>query len=78
VAVGDFNGDGRPDLAIANLTGDRISTLLNRHPPPPAGGTVQARRGGPQAEPAAVRTCADPAPLASPGRSNTRRSPAAS
>jgi len=29
VAVGDFNGDGKPDLAIANLQGDTIDVRLN-------------------------------------------------
>jgi hypothetical protein len=29
VAVGDFNGDGRPDLAAANYGSDTVSVLLN-------------------------------------------------
>jgi hypothetical protein len=29
VAVGDFNGDGKPDLAAANYTADTVSVLLN-------------------------------------------------
>jgi len=28
VAVGDFNGDGRPDLAVANFYSDNVSVLL--------------------------------------------------
>src|SRR5262245_21904132 len=28
VAVGDFNGDGKPDLAVANLSSDNVSLLL--------------------------------------------------
>jgi hypothetical protein len=28
VAVGDFNGDGRPDLAMANFASDNVSVLL--------------------------------------------------
>ena len=33
VAVGDVNGDGRPDLAVANLNSDSVSVLLNQTPP---------------------------------------------
>jgi hypothetical protein len=29
VAVGDFNGDGRPDLAVANFFSNSVSVLLN-------------------------------------------------
>ena len=29
VAVGDFNGDGKPDLATANLSSGNVSVLLN-------------------------------------------------
>ena len=40
VAVGDFNGDGRPDLAAANGGSNNVSVLLNDgswgQPPPPA------------------------------------------
>ena len=32
VAVGDFNGDGRPDLAAANWHGNSVSVLLNNSP----------------------------------------------
>ena len=28
VAVGDFNGDARPDLAVANVSSDTVSVLL--------------------------------------------------
>lgn len=29
VAVGDFNGDGKPDMASANAGGNSVSVLLN-------------------------------------------------
>ena len=29
VAIGDLNGDGRPDLAIANVNSDSVSVLIN-------------------------------------------------
>ena len=33
VAVGDFNGDGRPDLAVADVGSNRVSVLLNTTAP---------------------------------------------
>ena len=33
VAVGDFNGDGKPDLVTANYNGNNVSILLNSTPP---------------------------------------------
>src|SRR5262249_51822072 len=33
VAVGDLNGDGKPDLVTANYSGNTISVLLNTTPP---------------------------------------------
>jgi hypothetical protein len=32
VAVGDFNGDGKPDLAVANYSSNTLSVLLNMTP----------------------------------------------
>ncbi len=37
VAVGDFNGDGRPDLAVANFGSNSVSVLLGN-----GNGTFQA------------------------------------
>jgi hypothetical protein len=42
LAVGDFNGDGRPDLVVSNSSGGDVTVLLNDGtwpaPPPPSGG----------------------------------------
>jgi len=41
VAVSDFNGDGKPDLAVGNLASRNVSVLINNTPPP------RHRRGQP-------------------------------
>ena len=41
VAVGDFNGDGKQDLAVANVDSDNVSILLRRVP----GGESNHSRG---------------------------------
>ena len=33
IAVGDFNGDGMPDLAFANYSGKSVAIMLNQTPP---------------------------------------------
>jgi hypothetical protein len=40
VAVGDFNGDGRLDLAVANFKGNYVSVLLQ--PPAPEPGVLSS------------------------------------
>ena len=32
VAVGDFNGDHKPDLAVANSDSNNVSVLINNTP----------------------------------------------
>jgi hypothetical protein len=32
VAVGDFNGDGLPDLAVADFVSNNVSVLINNTP----------------------------------------------
>ena len=34
VAVGDFDGDGKQDLAVANFSSNNISVLINNTPSP--------------------------------------------
>lgn len=62
IATGDFNGDGRPDLAIPDYFGGELSILLNVGPnpaPPEAagwadGGVGLSRAAGDQTKPRAV------------------------
>jgi len=41
VAVGDFNGDSRPDLALPNQTGETVTVLLNATVPQSAAPALQ-------------------------------------
>jgi hypothetical protein len=43
VAVGDLNGDGRDDLAVANVSSDSVSVLLNTTPPGAATASFAAK-----------------------------------
>ena|SRR5437763_7161617 len=43
VALGDFNGDGRPDLATANLNSNDVSVLLKWGRHLPGGGELRCR-----------------------------------
>ena len=62
VAVGDFNGDGRPDLAVADLDSNSVTVLLNTAPgtvpitfvTSPAGLPVTVDGGAPQVAPFAL------------------------
>jgi len=46
VAVGDFNGDGKLDLAVANHISNNVSILLNTTPPPiTAAGPLSRQQG---------------------------------
>ncbi len=44
VVVGDFNGDGKPDLAIANQGSNNVTVLLNNRPGPAAPASAKPRR----------------------------------
>src|SRR5262249_39531317 len=44
VAVGDVNGDGKPDLAVANYLDGTVSVLLNTTPPGGAIPTFSAQQ----------------------------------
>jgi hypothetical protein len=47
VSVGDFNGDGELDLAVANVGSNNVSVLLNTTPPGAATTSFAARRDFP-------------------------------
>src|SRR5262249_39792183 len=46
VAVGDFNGDGKPDLAVANLSSNNVTVLLNTCEAHPCAGIAFAQPTG--------------------------------
>jgi hypothetical protein len=60
VAVGDFNGDGFPDLAVANPVSNAVSILLNdgvwlgASPTPGGGGRFPAAAGRPRTAPVSL------------------------
>jgi uncharacterized protein (TIGR03437 family) len=59
IAIGDFNGDGKPDAAVANLTGNSVTLLLNSLPAitaSPAFLSLYAVAGHPAAAAVAVTT----------------------
>jgi hypothetical protein len=45
VAVGDFNGDGRPDLVAAGYASNTVDVLLNGAPAVPVIGSLSPTRG---------------------------------
>ena len=43
VAVGDFNGDHKPDLAVANSDSNNVSVLINNTPMAKQGQTAKSK-----------------------------------
>jgi hypothetical protein len=41
--VGDFNGDGKPDIAIVNYTSHSVTVLLNNSPGPATPASAKPR-----------------------------------
>ena len=87
VAAGDFNGDGKPDLAASNDQANTLSVFLNTTPPGAAPGAAArraARRRPSRASRSVVRVVSGtvlikyPAGKAPPGgrRRSSSRSPA--
>jgi hypothetical protein len=62
LAVGDFNGEGRPDLAVANYYDGNVSVLLNQRPLSASAVNVSSTAGAPYNGP--VATFINPFPSA--------------
>jgi hypothetical protein len=54
LAVGDFNGDGKPDLAAGQLDGNSVAVLRNTSAAASGGGTIEETRFAVQDNPNAV------------------------
>jgi len=59
VAVGDFNSDGKQDIAAANIASNNVTILLNNCVPMIAAGTVLAQQGSPTGTPLPLATVSD-------------------
>jgi hypothetical protein len=62
VVVGEFNGDGKPDLAVANYHSNNVSVLLAAAPPMTNTSTVLLSSPNPSQYGQAVKLIADVSP----------------